>query len=315
MRICIVGAGVIGSIYGQLFAENGHDVTHLVRSGGGQALRNGLLIDLLDARGSESERRLATYRPAVIESLDPERPFDLIFVSVRHHQLPELVPTLAAGAGPADIVFFSNLWTNFDPIDAHLAGRYSWGFPMAGGGYTGDRLEGALLDEVVLGEPDGMQGQRFERLHGLFTSCGLYVNAQENILDWLWVHFAVDGGLAGTALPLGGIDGLLSSLTRMVEAVGAIRDGLAVAETRGVKLATRPEAQMFFAPEYRVATSLYDLLLEDAATRRILRGRFASSDVQRVFRDLYATARALDVEVPVLSRLAPDVDGGLPLSA
>jgi pyruvate/2-oxoglutarate dehydrogenase complex dihydrolipoamide dehydrogenase (E3) component len=33
MKLLIVGAGIIGSIYGWALAEAGHDVTHLVRPG------------------------------------------------------------------------------------------------------------------------------------------------------------------------------------------------------------------------------------------------------------------------------------------
>ena len=33
MRVLVVGAGIIGSIYGWALAESGHQVVHLVRSG------------------------------------------------------------------------------------------------------------------------------------------------------------------------------------------------------------------------------------------------------------------------------------------
>lgn len=308
MRICIVGTGVIGSLYGQLFAEYEHDVTHLVRPGSGSRLAEGMLVDLLDCRGAAPERHIINYRPQVIEALDPERPFDVILVSVRHDQLASVLPVLAEGAGTADIVFFNNLWTNFEPIDALLEGRYCWGFPGGGGGFVDGRLEAALLDEVVLGDPNGTMSARMYRLIRLFETSGLYVSTPDNILDWLWVHFVVEAGFAGTAIGSGGVEGLLSGVDRMAVAIGAIRDGLAVAEARGVQIPTRPEAQMYFAPEYRVATSMYDLLREDTAMQRILHRHISSADVRRIYKDLISTARALDVSVPVLERLAASVE-------
>src|SRR5919198_1412910 len=155
MDICIVGAGVIGTIYGHAFAEAGHDVTHFVRRGGGERLRRGIDLELLDARGGKAIERRSTYRPAVVDRLDPTQPHDLIVASVRHYQVPALVPALASGAGAAHILFFNNLWTTFEPIDAELRGRYSWGFPVAGGGFEGPSLAAALLGEVHLGEPAG----------------------------------------------------------------------------------------------------------------------------------------------------------------
>lgn len=56
MRICVVGAGVIGTIYGSAFADAGHDVVHFVRRGGDERLRDGVVIDLLDARGESRSR-------------------------------------------------------------------------------------------------------------------------------------------------------------------------------------------------------------------------------------------------------------------
>jgi ketopantoate reductase len=50
MRVCVVGAGVIGTTYGHAPSESGHEVVHFVRAGHGERLRDGLLINLLDAR-------------------------------------------------------------------------------------------------------------------------------------------------------------------------------------------------------------------------------------------------------------------------
>jgi 2-dehydropantoate 2-reductase len=50
MRVLVVGAGIIGSIYGWALAESGHHIVHLVRSGKASALRDGLTLDMLDRR-------------------------------------------------------------------------------------------------------------------------------------------------------------------------------------------------------------------------------------------------------------------------
>ena len=48
MRVLVVGAGIIGSIYGWALAESGHEVVHLVRSGRAAILRDGMKLDVLD---------------------------------------------------------------------------------------------------------------------------------------------------------------------------------------------------------------------------------------------------------------------------
>jgi ketopantoate reductase len=45
MRVLVIGAGIIGSIYGWALAESGHHIVHLVRSGRATAFRDGLPLD------------------------------------------------------------------------------------------------------------------------------------------------------------------------------------------------------------------------------------------------------------------------------
>jgi ketopantoate reductase len=81
MRVCVIGSGVIGTIYGSVFAEAGHELAHYVRPGGAGALREGgVVINLLDARRGELRERHVEYRPAVVERLDDAQA-DLVLVS------------------------------------------------------------------------------------------------------------------------------------------------------------------------------------------------------------------------------------------
>jgi 2-polyprenyl-6-methoxyphenol hydroxylase-like FAD-dependent oxidoreductase len=70
MDICIIGSGVIGTIYGHALAEAGNDVTHFVRPGhGDDLLRDGIELRLLDAR-VDTGRGLGVDMP-VLASLRP----------------------------------------------------------------------------------------------------------------------------------------------------------------------------------------------------------------------------------------------------
>ena len=50
MRVLVIGAGIIGSIYGWALRDSGDDVVHLVRCGRAAALRDGLTVNMLDLR-------------------------------------------------------------------------------------------------------------------------------------------------------------------------------------------------------------------------------------------------------------------------
>ena len=113
MRVCVIGFGVIGTIYGCVLAEAGHDVVHCVRPGRAAVLQGGVEVSLLDARGGETKERRVSYRPELVEGLDGVGA-DVVLVSVRHYQMDELLPLLAHGAGTAELLFFNNLWTSLE---------------------------------------------------------------------------------------------------------------------------------------------------------------------------------------------------------
>jgi len=308
MDICVIGSGVIGTIYGHVFAAAGNEVTHLVRPGHGVNLREGVEIRLLDCRSEGGGETRARYRPRVVGRLGAAGRYDLILASVRHYQVPDLLPVLAAGAGAAEILFFNNLWTSFEPIEAQLGERFLWGFPVAGGGFEGSILHAALLGEVQLGDPSGRSAHRVERVSGMFSECGLHAGVQPDILAWLWAHFAVEAGVIATAIKSGGVDQFLGSVDRIAAAVLAVRDALAVVRARGVDVAALPDAQMFAAPDQMVAQGIKDLYEADRAARLIMERHTGGEELKRIYADVVATGRRLGVDMPVLEPLGSFVD-------
>jgi 2-dehydropantoate 2-reductase len=300
MDVCVVGSGVIGTIYGYALAEAGCRVTHLVRPGGDARLRDGCDIDLLDARRGRCTERRAVYRPALVDRLDADRSFDLMLASVRHYQVEDLLPTLAGGAGDADILFFNNWWSSFELVDAQLAGRYVWGFPVAGRGFEGNRLVGALLDHVVIGEAPGVAAARVARVRDVFNGCGLGVEIQPDMLAWLWVHFATEAGVIAAAIKSGSVEAFLGNADRIAEAVRAVRDAPAVVAARGVDVGRVADAQMFYAPEAAVAQAIYDQYQTDHGARRIMQRHTGCEELRRIYRDVDRTGHELGVDLPVL---------------
>ena len=158
---CVVGSGVIGTIYGSTLTRAGTDVVHFVLPDADTPLARGATVRLLDGRHEPPDEYDLVYRPKLVTDLADAGPVDLVFASVRHYQVAGLLPTLRGVPGAPDIMFFNNYWQTLEGIDAELAReRYLWGFPVAGGGWAGDRLEAALLGEVRLGELDGTRTAR-----------------------------------------------------------------------------------------------------------------------------------------------------------
>ena len=60
------------------------------------------------------------FSPHIIDELSADNDFDYIIVATNKLQLPSVLPSLKAGAGKANIVFFQNNWDPFDEIASYL---------------------------------------------------------------------------------------------------------------------------------------------------------------------------------------------------
>jgi len=258
MKVLVIGTGVIGSIYGYVLARVGHHVSHYVRPGQSARQAKAIELHLLDGRTAEPMEVEALYPARLVEAFSPNDAYELILVSLKHYDVASILPQLAAGAGRADILFFNNWWDDLGAVDAVLAGRYLWGFPVAGGGWIDGRLDGALLDSVHLGEIDGALTPRLARIKALFESAALKVELEPDILAWLWVHFATEAGLISSAIAAGSVDTMLDDLPRLEAAILAGREGLEICRARGVDATQVPDAQPFYAPVEAVAAGIRD---------------------------------------------------------
>jgi 2-dehydropantoate 2-reductase len=309
MKILIIGAGVIGTIYGYALADAGNDITHYVRTGKKKSFTNGIRIHLLDGRESKPKEKEVLYPLKVTEDISSEDRYDLILVSVRHYQLESVLPLLRDHAGNADILFFNGNWDGLDIIDQYLPrAKYLWGFPVAGGGYTSWGLDAALLNEVRLGEIDGQHTQRIEQIAKMFQQAGIKVDVQDNMLHWLWVHFAINCGIIAAAFKAGGARELLNSISFLRLGILAGREALAVCQQRGVNVHLYEDARSFYAPALLGAIVVWFTIKTNRPARKIMESHTAIEELQRMCTDLINTGNQLKVDMLLLNTLVPYIE-------
>ncbi len=308
MKVLVYGTGVIGTIYGDVLSQAGHDVRHYVRTGRPSGRGSALDLNLLDGRTAQPHELRLRYPARIVDGFGPADGYELILVSLKHYDVPAILYQLAVDAGKADILFFNNWWDDLAAIDDVLAGRYLWGFPVAGGGWVDGVLDAALLDTIHLGEVDGRDTPRLARVRGLFESAGLEVEIEPNMLHWLWVHFAIEAGLVSSAIAAGGIGALLDDPTRLEAAILAGREALDICRARGVAIERISDAAAFFAPLEAVADGIHDCYAANRPARRILERQTGVDEVKRIHADVLATGRRLGVPMPRLAALGPLVE-------
>jgi len=89
MKVLIIGAGVIGTIYGWALAKTGHQVVHLVRPGRNKKLENGIVMDMYDRRDGKNRFTKDLYKPETIESPGQMDDYEMIIIPVRHYVIEE----------------------------------------------------------------------------------------------------------------------------------------------------------------------------------------------------------------------------------
>jgi 2-dehydropantoate 2-reductase len=187
VRILVLGAGVIGSVYAGRLLQAGHKVVLMARGARLADLHaHGLIL-----QDAESGGRTALPVRAVSE-LAPEDRFDLVLVPVRAEQLESTLPALTAMRDGSDVLFFGNTAGRQTELVDALGERALFGFPAAGGTRDGPVIRYVLITQqkTILGEPHGTTTARARRLQGALDGAGFPTVISANIDGWLLGHAA-----------------------------------------------------------------------------------------------------------------------------
>ena len=188
MRILVLGAGVIGSVYAGRLEGAGHEVVVLARGRRLDDLRSyGLVL-----QNADSGRRTVR-RPRVVDEPPAGERFDLVLVAVRAEQVRATVPGLEAMANSSDLLFFGNLAGAQSELVQALGPRALFGFPGVGGSLDGSTVRYVLIkpQQTTLGEPAGHVGDRRPRhLADVLSAAGFPTAVSADICAWLLAHAA-----------------------------------------------------------------------------------------------------------------------------
>jgi 2-dehydropantoate 2-reductase len=261
VRILVLGAGVIGSVYAGKLLQAGHEVVLFAR---------GRRLSDLQARGlvledAASGQRTELRASSVGELATDER-YDLVIVPVRSEQLASTLPILLTMRDGSDVLFFGNTAGHQAELAAALGERALFGFPAAGGIRDDSVVRYVLIrqQKTMLGEANGTTTSRLRRLQQVLSDAGFPTRISANIDGWMFGHTAF-------VVPIG----------FALDRVGNDAAKLA-AETRTVALMVRATREAFRAlgasghAEIPTNLRILYLWLPTAFVVRYWRGVFAS---------------------------------------
>ncbi len=205
MKFCIVGAGAIGGLLGTRLALAGEDVTFIARRANLAAI-NAHGFRLIGDDGAES---VATTVRAVEQMADAGEP-DAVLLTVKAHQVRELLPDLATLVGPRTmlVTMINGVpWWYFQRLGGEFDGRVLDSVDPGGelaAALPAERLIGSIVypaaelvapgvvrliegNRFTLGELDGSRSERIEALSKALMGAGFKAPVAKDIRAELWV--------------------------------------------------------------------------------------------------------------------------------
>ena len=183
MKILILGAGALGGYFGGWLAENGADVTFLVRPARkAQLERDGLRIE--SSVGALQRPVVAITREQITG------PSDVVLITAKAYDLESAIEAIRPAVGPETAVL--PILNGMRHID-RLVGEF--GAERVIGGLAkiqatlkpdGTVLTMGAWNEIIFGELDGRMSERVTTLAALFPAPQVRVQAVPDIKFQLW---------------------------------------------------------------------------------------------------------------------------------
>ncbi|HSL42908.1 MAG TPA: 2-dehydropantoate 2-reductase N-terminal domain-containing protein [Anaerolineales bacterium] len=308
MKTLIVGAGIIGTIYGWALSQAGNDVTHLVRKGKKDQFRDGLRLDLLDERKGHTKYNLTKYTIKCVEEISPSDDYELIIVPTSMHQTEAALKQLVPVSGEAIFLLLSGNWDGTDFIEQLLPrDRYLMGYADAGGTIRDDGVYWTNLGaDVHLGEVDGKPSAKLEKVKALFVSADMKPDVQENIVHWIWQQVAGTIGYAAGFAKHCEMDPYLDDKALLRKCTLATLELFKLCQLRGVDLKKFPEASFVNFPVWLVTMLVrWNIKRQESAQRYTAHAGSQNSlkETKVYFGKAINTADQLGFEMPNLKAL------------
>jgi 2-dehydropantoate 2-reductase len=230
VKVLIVGAGVIGTVYGAQLAAAGATVA---------VLSHGPRTDQVAAASLSARDVLSgtqvDARAAVIPDASGE--FDIVLLAVRREQLASACISVPGLAGKPAIVFFGNNPGGRKDLPGNLPGDVYLGFPGVGGTMVSGIAEYVRIRQQPTILPDA-PGSRLDALAAVLSSGGLAVRRVRDTDGWLAYHAAFVACIGAALYRCGTAPARLAAdrvtLTLMCRAITEAFAALRASGTRGV---------------------------------------------------------------------------------
>ncbi len=291
MRMLVVGAGSTGGYIGGRLAQDGRDVTFLVRgTRADQLRRSGLRI--VSPLGD------ATIEPRIVAAKSLNTPFDVVLLTVKGFQLASALDDLRPAVGPETMILpVLNGMRHMEILAQRFAPRNVVGCALKIA--TILDAEGAVihltpLQDLAYGELDGSTTPRIQALHRLMQAGGLQPRLSVEIRREMWEKWIFLSALGAVTCLMRGAIGEIEAVPGGVEFARAVLDE-AVATVRAV--GAEPSASFLVSVVEHLTSE--GSPLTSSMYRDLQKGR--PVELENIIGDLVRQATEAGIDTPLLA--------------
>ena len=303
MDIMIVGLGVIGTTYGYLFQKAGFHVEHYIRKSSPKSDVRELNVNLLDGRTN----------PKGVESTDKyivckssKKEYDFIFVAVPSGKIKDVLDSLKSENISGTLLLACGIWEDREFIDS-LSDNYVLGYPVAGGNVKDGTLNCCVFDHFMLERREKANVRNYDDLEKAFAACNITLEKPFDMLEWIWLHMAINAGVVSVAGRYGDINDvsasaeqLMDSTKKLSEAVKSIRETSKIIASRGVDLKKyNNELFAYKLPTFISAPIMKRMFAKNILTRKIMTLHGNLNDLLFVCKSVYDRGKENNVSAPL----------------
>jgi 2-dehydropantoate 2-reductase len=306
MRVLVMGAGALGSVFGGLLARDGHEVCLVGREEHMRAIaEHGLHIS-----GLFGDLDVGGIRAVTDPRACPSGPLEAILITVKSYDTTLAAEAVKELAGPKTLVVsLQNGLGNYEAIEAvfgperSLAGRVIFGAQVPEAGAVEVTV---YAEPVMLGSPaDAVSYEAVERLAAAISSAGIPCEPTREITKFLWAKMLYNCALnplsAILQVPYGGLLTHECSKAIMRRVVSEI---FAVAAAEGVELMWKtPEdyIEVLFGRLIPNTAAHYASMLQDLRARK-------RTEIDALNGAIVRLGRAHGIETPMNEMLTCLID-------
>ena len=305
MDILTIGLGTIGTTYSYLFNKAGHNVEHYIRKSSKKINITELNVDMLDGRNNKKgDHYTDTYKV----NTHTKDNYDFIFISMPAGNIESVIETLNSNNIKGTIILCCGIWEDKKYLEKIMQGReYILGYPVAGGNIVDTTLTCCIFDHFILEKKENSKIDNYYKLVELFESCNIKLETPYDMLEWIWLHMAINAGVVSIAAkyadmdnPTEAAENLMSSSKLLAEAVCAIRETSKIIKARGVNLKHyRNELWGYKLPIFVSAPIMKRMFATNILTRKIMTLHNNTEDLLFVCKCLYDTGKQYNIKAPI----------------